>query len=58
MQGLVLNDENKLDEIVKKSLKKRCFSFKIRKKYNQILPALNISKKEIKQGFEKDLRVH
>lgn len=53
MQGLVLNDENKLDEIVKKSLKKGVLVLKSGKNIIRFLPALNISKKEIKQGFER-----
>lgn len=53
MQGIVLNDENKLDEIVKKSLKKGVLVLKSGKNIIRFLPALNISKKEIKQGFER-----
>lgn len=53
MQGLVLNDENKLDEIVKKSLKKGVLVLKSGKNIIRFLPALNISKKEIRQGFER-----
>ena len=53
MQGLVLNDENILDEIVKESLKKGVLVLKSGKNIIRFLPALNISKKEIKQGFER-----
>ena len=53
MQGIVLNDENKLDEIVKKSLKKGVLVLKSGKNIIRFLPALNISKKEIRQGFER-----
>ena len=53
MQGLVLNDENKLDEIVKKSLKEGVLILKSGKNIIRFLPALNISKKEIRQGFER-----
>ena len=53
MQGLVLNDENILVEIVKESLKKGVLVLKSGKNIIRFLPALNISKKEIKQGFER-----
>ena len=53
MQGLVLKDEKKLEEIIKTALKNRILVLKSGKNIIRFLPPLNISKKEMKQGFKR-----
>ena len=53
MQGLVLKDEKKLEEIIKIALKNRILVLKSGKNIIRFLPPLNISKKEMKQGFKR-----
>ena len=47
MQGLVLKDEIKLEEIIKTALKNRILVLKSGKNIIRFLPPLNISKKEL-----------
>ena len=53
MQGLVLKDEKKLEEIINLALKNRILVLKSGKNIIRFLPPLNISKKEMKQGFKR-----
>jgi len=53
MQGIVLKDEKKLEEIIKTALKNRILVLKSGKNIIRFLPPLNISKKEMKQGFKR-----
>ena len=53
MQGLVLKDEKKLEEIINLALKNRVLVLKSGKNIIRFLPPLNISKKEMKQGFKR-----
>ena len=51
MQGLVLRDEKNLDEIFNKALQNGLLILKSGKRTLRFLPALNIKKSEIKEGF-------
>lgn len=51
MQGLVLRDEKNLGEIFNKALQNRLLILKSGKRTLRFLPALNIKKSEIKEGF-------
>lgn len=51
MQGLVLRDEKKLGEIFNKALQNGLLILKSGKRTLRFLPALNIKKPEIKEGF-------
>ena len=53
MQGLVLKDEKKIEEVIKISLKNRVLILKSGKNIIRFLPPLNISKKEMKEGFKR-----
>ena len=51
MQGLVLRDEKNLSEIFNKALQNGLLILKSGKRTLRFLPALNIKKREIKEGF-------
>ena len=51
MQGLVLRDEKNLSEIFNKALQNGLLILKSGKRTLRFLPALNIKKPEIKEGF-------
>ena len=49
----IIQDEKKLEEIIKTALKNRILVLKSGKNIIRFLPPLNISKKEMKQGFKR-----
>ena len=53
MQGLVLKDEKNLGVIFEKALKNGVLVLKSGKNTVRFLPSLNITKAEIKEGFER-----
>ena len=53
MQGLVLKDDTKLNELIKSSLKNGLLILKSGKNIIRFLPPLNITKKEMIKGFKR-----
>ncbi len=53
MQGLVLKDEKKLNEIINSSLKNGLLVLKSGKNIIRFLPPIIISKKEMIKGFNR-----
>ena len=51
MQGVVLKDLNLLSQIVSKALENRVLVLKSGDRTLRFLPPLNLSKKEMKEGF-------